>query len=148
MRLLLLVSVLLALALMAGACASAPHQAPACPQGGRGAPLAAMVTDTLYFGADRTKDGVARAVTPEEWRAFVDRTVTPLFPNGLTFWTASGQWRKETGAVVREASYVLQITHLPGSRDDTSLQDIMDTYKQDFDQKSVLRVRSSACVSF
>jgi hypothetical protein len=42
----------------------------------------------------------------------------------------------------------IRITHLPTSRDATSIQEIIDTYKQDFDQKSVLRVRSHDCVSF
>jgi hypothetical protein len=43
---------------------------------------------------------------------------------------------------------VLQITHLPNPGDATSVQEIIDTYKQDFDQKSVMRVRSLDCVSF
>jgi hypothetical protein len=136
----------LALALLTGACASSRE--PACPQDGRLAPAVPMVTDTLYFGTDRTKDGVARSVTPEEWRTFVERTVTPLFPQGLTFWSASGQWRKADGTIAREASYVLRITHLPTPRDAISIQEIIDAYKQDFDQKSVLRVRSHDCVAF
>lgn len=130
---------LLALMLLVGACAS--NQEPACPQGER------WVMETLYFGTDRTMDGVARSVTPEEWRTFVERTVTPLFPAGLTFWSADGQWRGANGTITRQASYVLQIAHPPGTDDETSMQTIIRRYKKDFDQQSVLRVRSLDCVS-
>jgi len=46
----------------------------------------------LYFGlgpADHPEQGVSEA----EWRAFLDREVTPRFPSGLSVIDAYGQWR-------------------------------------------------------
>jgi hypothetical protein len=56
------------------------------------------VNDLLCFGTVKPS-GV---VTPEEWAAFLAKSVTPRFPAGLTVWQASGQWRNESGGVVRE----------------------------------------------
>jgi uncharacterized protein DUF3574 len=100
--------------------------------------------DSLYFGT-AFADGVVR---PEDWSRFVDDVVTPRFSRGLTSWAASGQWRDASGAVHRESSYVLLVVH-PDARDaDASIREVIDVYKQRFHQEAVLRVRSTACVSF
>jgi hypothetical protein len=112
-----------------------------------GLSLQALYTDTLYFG--REKPG--GTVTAQEWQQFLDQTVTPRFPQGLSVWEASGQWKSATNALVRESSYVLSIVHgdQAGTENaDNAIQEIVTTYKTQFQQEAVLRVRSSACVSF
>lgn len=104
----------------------------------------AVVTETLYFGI-ATPQGI---VTAEEWDAFIDAVVTPAFPEGLTTWAASGQWRMATGIVQHETSHVLQLMHDGSWKNDTAIQHIMRTYKKDFHQEAVMRVRSQACRSF
>ena len=131
----LLVPVLAAL----GACASLPPALPACAPGRQ-----AMASELLYFGTAMPQ-GV---VSAEDWRGFVDDVVTPRFPDGLTAWPATGQWRPAGGAVVREASTVLNIVHAADARSDAAIAEIIDAYKRRFQQESVLRVSSAACVAF
>ncbi len=104
----------------------------------------AVVTETLYFGIAKP-EGIVAA---EEWDAFIDAVVTPAVPDGLTTWAASGRWRMATGAIQHETSHVLQLTHDGSRQNDTALQHIMETYKNDFHQEAVMRIRSQACRSF
>ena len=133
---------LFALILATGACASV-HDSLCTPQG-------QSVVETLYFGTNMRNPAGALVgtVKPEAWAAFLDQTVTPLFPKGLTWWTASGQWRSSSGALDREGSYVLQIVHAAGEEANRSVHAIVKKYMNDFEQESVTRVRSSECVLF
>ena len=47
------------------------------------------IQESLYFGTAQP-DGL---VSPEEWSGFLGTTITPRFPEGLTVFQASGQWR-------------------------------------------------------
>ncbi len=100
--------------------------------------------DLLYFGTARP-GGV---VTPEEWSKFVDRLVTPRFPQGLTSWEAAGQWQTGTGMVEREASHVLSVVHPDTEESERAIREIASKYKAEFQQEAVLRVRSRACMSY
>ncbi|MFA5920892.1 MAG: DUF3574 domain-containing protein [Methylococcaceae bacterium] len=102
------------------------------------------VHDALYFGTVKPNG----AVSPEEWAEFLKGTVTPRFPLGLTAWQASGQWRSADGSIVRESSYVFTLVHPDDKLSEKAVLEIVGTYKSKFQQESVLRVRSHACVSF
>lgn len=102
------------------------------------------VMESLYFGT--AKPG--GLVSQEEWATFVNEQVTPAFPEGLTSWSASGQWRMAGGRIEREASHILQLTHDGSDAKETAVQRIMATYKHDFQQEAVMRIRSQACRSF
>ncbi|MGR8933789.1 MAG: DUF3574 domain-containing protein [Gammaproteobacteria bacterium] len=115
------------------------QQSHACPPG-----QTAMQSDTLYFGSE----GSLGSMPPNAWRAFLDAEVTPRFPQGLTVWPASGQWRSEAGNIVNEASYVLNIVHPDTPAAEKALAEMTAAFKTRFRQEAVLRVRSSACVSF
>jgi hypothetical protein len=104
----------------------------------------AMTADYLYFGAAKP-DG---QVSADDWRTFLDEVVTPRFPQGLSVWQASGQWKSAAGPIVREPSYVLNIVHESSEATDAAIAGIMSAYKSRFRQEAVLRVRSAACVSF
>ena len=86
-------------------------------------------------------------VSQGEWDDFLRTVVTPRFPDGLTVWPASGQWRGADGHVVREDSRVLQLLHAADATSDAAIRDIVSNYRRRFDQEAVLRVRSRACVS-
>jgi hypothetical protein len=73
--------------------------------------------------------------------------VTPRFPDGLTAWPASGQWRAAGGRITREASYVLNIVHPRDARSDEALRAIAAAYRSRFAQDSVLQVRQPACMT-
>lgn len=130
----LLASALGAAAFALSACASLP----ACPSG-----QVPAVQEWLYFG---TQTPSAR-VTADDWSRFLADTVTPRFPEGLTAWQASGQWRSGTGTIVHEPAYVLSLVHPPGAAAESSVQELVASYKARFAQEAVLRVRAQACTS-
>ena len=101
------------------------------------------VQDSLYFGTAKAT-GV---VTPEEWSRFLEVTVTPRFPRGLTVSQASGQWRGADGSIVREATNVLHLLHPSDPESEASVAAIVAAYKEQFRQEAVLRVRAKACMS-
>ena len=100
----------------------------------------------LTFGRDIGRHvGVSEAA----WRRFLDREVTPRFPDGLTVVSALGQWRdRNTGTVVREPSKLVMIV-LPGNADDqTRLDAVVAAYKRQFQQQSVGVIVQPACAAF
>ncbi|MFC4858010.1 DUF3574 domain-containing protein [Actinophytocola glycyrrhizae] len=95
----------------------------------------------LYFGGSRP-DGTP--ITPADFELFLDKEVTPAFPDGLTWLEAHGQW---LGG--KEDSYVLIILYPFGDRHaNRELEEIRTDYKEQFDQQSVLRADSVERVSF
>src|SRR5215471_12774980 len=50
------------------------------------------VDTRLYFGLGPA-DHPERGVSETEWRAFLDREVTPRFPSGLSVLDVYGQWQ-------------------------------------------------------
>ena len=83
------------LGLALSACAQ-PGTPPVCT-----APLKAAVAIDLYFGRDKPGGG---EVTDAEWGAFVTEIVTSRFPDGLSVFDSSGQYREPNGRIVRERS--------------------------------------------
>jgi hypothetical protein len=100
----------------------------------------------LYFGAEKP-DG--SEVTEVEFEQFVDDEATPSFPDGLTILTGEGQYRGSDGAIVEEKSFVLILLYPPGDTEaNAEIEEIREDYKSEFEQESVLRVDTSARVSF
>jgi len=127
------------LALLASSCAPDCHDLRS-----ENKPPSAFVSDTLFFGTHRPKGMVSAG----EWKLFLKKVVTPLFPAGLTSWEANGQWKGEDGKILREKTEVLLLVHPDNTENEKSLQKIIELYKSGFHQQSVLRVRGQAKVSF
>ena len=100
----------------------------------------------LMFGR---KIGHRLGVSEAQWARFLDREITPRFPDGLSVIDARGQWRDtKRNRIVREPSKLVQIV-LPGKpEDDARLHEIAAAYKTRFRQQSVGIVLRAACVSF
>jgi hypothetical protein len=100
----------------------------------------------LMFGR---KIGGRIGVSEAEWTRFLDREITPRFPDGLTVYSAAGQWRdRSTNKIVHEPSRIVQIV-LPGQTEDMArLNEIAEDYKARFKQQSVGIIVRPACVSF
>ena len=99
----------------------------------------------LYFGLSRPDGGT---ISDADFQGFVDREVTPRFPDGLTVLPGAGQWRGGDGRIVKEGSRILVLLH-PATPDvNDELDEIRGAYKAQFDQDSVLRVDGASCVSF
>ena len=103
-----------------------------------------LVEDTLYLGLS-TPQG---QVTPDQWNDFLSKEVTPRFPDGLTSWDAKGQWKDSSGTIGKESTKVLMLVHPDNPAENKAIQEIVDIYKNEFHQESVMRVRSRPDVSF
>lgn len=97
-----------------------------------------QIQDELYFGRNRP-GGV---VSEEQFQNFLRTVITPRFPDGLTVINANGQFRGSKGIIVREPTKIVVLIY-PYSRKNTqAIQEIINKYKQQFQQESVLRVTS------
>ena len=117
------------------------HAGPAAAQGVTcTAPQTAMLDVELLLGR---KGGDAR------WRAFLAREVTPRFPDGLTVYETTGQWRDPArNLILRERSRVLRIIVPADAAPRDKVEAVAEAYKKQFQQKSVGIVMRPACVSF
>lgn len=106
------------------------------------------VDTRLYFGlgpADHPEQGISEA----QWRAFLDREVTPRFPAGLTVVDAYGQWQgKNEPAPERLRSKVLIIDYPDTRENRDKIEAIRAAWKQMTGDQSVMRVTVPADVSF
>ena len=102
------------------------------------------IHESLYFGTAKP-GGV---VSSEDWAKFLETTVTPRFPRGLTSSRASGQWLGVDGEIVREDSHVLQLLHTDDATTEKAIRELVETYKTQFKQEAVMRIRSHTCASF
>jgi len=102
----------------------------------------------LYFGLGPA-DNAAQGISESDWRAFLDREVTPRFPAGLSVQDVYGQWlSKGRSEPERLRSKLLIILH-PGNAENAAKIDAIRTaWKQKTGDQSVLRVTQPADVSF
>jgi hypothetical protein len=134
-----------ALGVFAGSVLLKPH-GDALPGGVRCTAAAKpMARLELLFGTSRYN---ADPVGEQDWKAFVDTEITPRFPDGLTLFEGSGQWRGADGVLKRERSHMLTVWYEATSQSDTNIEAIRSAYKTRFKQESVMRVDSRSCVSF
>jgi hypothetical protein len=79
----------------------------------------------------------------------VNSSVTPHFPDGLTWLAGAGQFRDATGTIISEGSKLLILLYPARTRDANDLiEAIRFDYKTLFQQQSVLRADDRSCVSF
>jgi hypothetical protein len=102
----------------------------------------------LYLGlgpADHPEQGVSEA----QWRDFLDKEVTPLFPNGLSVLDVYGQWQgKNEAAPERLRSKLLAIDFADSTENRAKIEAIRAAWKQRTGDQSVLSVIQPAEVSF
>lgn len=93
----------------------------------------------LYFGTERS-DG-SGPVGEREFMRFLDREITPAFPEGLTVHDGYGQWRGQDGKVVRESSYEVVLLYPEKEAGERSgrIERIRQAYEDQYQQDSVGR---------
>ena len=98
-----------------------------------------FVRTELFFGTAQADGGV---VSDAEFFEFLDRVITPRFPDGLTLLKGDGQFRNAAGQIVKEDSFVLILLYPFEDFRDSSrrINVIRERYKDEFQQESVLRV--------
>jgi hypothetical protein len=106
------------------------------------------VDTRLFFGlgpADHPEQGVSEA----RWREFLDREVTPRFPDGLSVGDIYGQWQgKGQRQPERLRSKVLMIDYLDSQENRDKIEAIRAAWKKMTGDQSVMRVTQPADVSF
>jgi hypothetical protein len=114
-------------------CASQPKMA--CPAG-----QAQLRTAQIFLGAKAK-------VNETDLRRFVDKEVTPRFPDGVTVVDGGGQWKGDDNRLIREAAKVVLIV-LPAKGDPASQVEAVQTaYRTRFKQESVVVLPPPACVA-
>lgn len=101
----------------------------------------------LFFGLSRPGGA---PVTEAEWTDFLDQSVTPRFPNGLTVVQANGRYRSQHEQIKEEPAGIVIILH-PSDQFPTAdqmIQQIAAEYIRRFEQESVLRCDSVADAVF
>jgi hypothetical protein len=111
-----------------------------CPAGGT-----AFARTELFFGLSRN---AGPNITEAEFGGFVDTKVTPRFPDGLTVVDGDGQFRGESGEVIKEGSKLIILLHGGSNAESKKIEAIRTDYKTQFQQESVLRTDIVNCVSF
>jgi hypothetical protein len=115
---------------------------PALSGGGLG--CARQVQARLFFGLR----GSAGTVSEGEWALFLAETVTPRFPDGLTVFQASGQWRGRGSHLEQEPARVVEIVHDDSPDARARLDEIVMIYKARHQQQSVMVTRARIDVCF
>ncbi len=106
------------------------------------------VETRLFFGTERPDGGPD--VTDEQFMAFVDRSVTPGFPDGLTVQDGRGQWRDANGTIEKERSYELTLLY-PASQARARgplIERIREAYRAAYGQESVARLDEPTLADF
>ncbi|MBD2102653.1 DUF3574 domain-containing protein [Leptolyngbya sp. FACHB-261] len=98
-------------------------------------PIPEFIRTDLFFGQNIPGDGV---VSEAQFQAFVDSIITPRFPAGLTIFDADGQFRDSTGNIIEESSKVVSLFLEDTVENETSIDQIVEAYIQQFNQESVL----------
>lgn len=109
---------------------------------------AEYVETRLFFGTERPDGGPD--VTDPQFLAFIDRYVTPDFPDGLTIQEGRGQWRDSDGVIERERSYELILLY-PASEArlrDPRIERIRTAYEKAYAQDSVARLDERTLADF
>ncbi len=148
----------LLLCLGGAACASSPAADPpptAALHGDAARPAegAHWVRSELYFGVGQESGDSSReqtdAISETQWRAFLDKEVTPRFPDGLTVFDAYGQWLfRGAPQPERLRTKVLVVLHEDTPQRRNDIEAIRLAWKQATHHQSVLWSRQAVEVSF
>lgn len=151
-----LLPLLFAVAASAHAAPPAAEPAPSAQLHGdaaRPAEAGGWVRSELYFGVGEETGPSAReqtdVISDAQWRAFLDKEVTPRFPDGLTVFDAYGQWLfRGAPEPNRLRTKVLVILHEDSPQRRNDIEAIRLAWKQATRHQSVLWSRQPVEVSF
>jgi hypothetical protein len=98
---------------------------------------ASLIQESLFFGRDIPGGG---EVSDADFQSFLNNVITPRFPDGLTVFDANGQYLDNSGTIIQEKSKYVTIFVEDTPQNKAFINDIGQTYVQQFNQESVLRV--------
>ena len=88
-----------------------------------------MVRTELYFGV----------IPRSQWDGFLKQVVTPLFPEGLTWFDVQGQWRAPDDVTRKLPSRMLIVLYADSRRNDQAIERVRREFKNQFHHLAVLR---------
>jgi transcription termination factor NusB len=100
-----------------------------------------LIQEDLYFGRNIAGGG---EVSEADFQRFLDQEVTPRFPNGLTVYEADGQFLNSAATLIQEPSKVVSLIFEDTVENEAAIDQIIQAYKQQFQQESVLQVVDEA----
>ncbi|NWH07362.1 MAG: DUF3574 domain-containing protein [Alphaproteobacteria bacterium] len=103
-----------------------------------------MTRTELFFGLSNANG----PITDEQFKRFVDTEVAPKFPEGFTILGGEGAWQGASGQSQREGARVIVRVHKGTVSDEATINDVMETYKRQFQQQSVMRSDEIVCTRF
>jgi hypothetical protein len=109
-------------------------------------PAAKSVTRTELFFGLRKPNGTE--VNNAEFQRFLDREVTPRFPDGFTVISGRGQFKDARGAILQERSKLLILLYPIAANSNQQIEQIRTAYVTAFQQQSVLRADHLSCAAF
>jgi Protein of unknown function (DUF3574) len=104
-----------------------------------------FVRTELFFGLSKP-NGIE--VNNAEFQQFLDREVTPRFPDGFTVISGQGQFKDATGVILKERSKLLILLYPISATSTQKIEQIRKAYVTAFQQQSVLRADNLSCVAF
>lgn len=99
----------------------------------------ALIQQDLYFGRNI---GTTGQVTERQFQQFLKEVVAPRFSRDVTEYDAKGQFLNNSGALIREPSKVISLVYEDQPKNQQAINDIVNAYKQRFQQESVLQVKN------
>jgi hypothetical protein len=99
----------------------------------------------LFFGLSKP-NGIE--VNNAEFQQFLDREVTPRFPDGFTVISGQGQFKDASGVILKERSNLLILLYPISATSTQQIEQIRKAYVTAFQQQSVLRTDNLSCASF
>jgi hypothetical protein len=109
-------------------------------------PTSKPVTRTELFFGLRKPNGTE--VNNAEFQRFLDREVTPRFPDGFTVISGQGQFKDTRGAILQERSKLLILLYPIAASSNQQIEQIRTAYTKAFQQQSVLRADNLSCAAF
>jgi Protein of unknown function (DUF3574) len=99
----------------------------------------------LFFGLQKAN---GMEVNNGEFQRFLDREVTPRFPDGFTVISAQGQFKDARGAILQERSKLLILLYPIAATSNQQIEQIRKAYITALQQQSVLRADNLSCAAF
>jgi Protein of unknown function (DUF3574) len=87
-------------------------------------------------------------VNNTEFQQFLDREVTPRFPDGFTVISGRGQFKDARGFILQERSKLLILLYPIAANSNQQIEQIRTAYTTTFQQQSVLRADNLSCAAF
>ena len=129
-------AILLVFSLTVSACSHLPIDRLQCQAG------QLMTETTLYFG-------LSGRASVEGFETFRSQIIAKTFPEGYTVLDGSGGWYSaRLGRTIEEPSKVVVRLHKGQKEDWAAIDALITTYKERFDQESVLRTDQTICAAF